>query len=56
MNKQTRAGRPPAVTPELLRTILERHAAGVPARRIARDLGLGKTTIFKALKSERERE
>ncbi|MEG2827997.1 MAG: helix-turn-helix domain-containing protein [Edwardsiella sp. (in: enterobacteria)] len=51
----SKTGRPPAVTPDMLRTILERHALGVPATVIARQLGIGKTTVFKALKQEREK-
>lgn len=45
--------RPTVITPELRETILQRHAIGVPAARLARQYGIGKTTVFRVLAKAR---
>ncbi|WP_428997950.1 helix-turn-helix domain-containing protein [Salmonella enterica] len=44
------------ITPELRETILQRHAIGVPAARLARQFGIGKTTVFRILAKAKEQQ
>ena len=45
--------RPTVITPELRETILQRHAIGVPAARLARQYGIGNATVFRVLAKAR---
>lgn len=42
--------RPPALTPEQAAEVVARHAQGVPVARIAREAGVSRTTVYKALR------
>lgn len=42
--------RPPALTPEQVTDVVARHAQGVPVARIAREAGVSRTTVYKALR------
>lgn len=42
--------RPPALTPEKAAEVVARHAQGVPVARIAREAGVSRTTVYKALR------
>lgn len=46
-----RAHRPPALTPDQAAEAVVRRSEGVPVARIARDLGVSRNTIYKALRS-----
>ncbi|MCV7658565.1 recombinase family protein [Micrococcus luteus] len=42
--------RPPALTPEQAAEVVARHAQGVPVARIAREAGVSRNTVYKALR------
>ncbi|MCC0765990.1 helix-turn-helix domain-containing protein [Micrococcus luteus] len=45
-----RGHRPPALTPEQAAEVVARHAQGVPVARIAREAGVSRNTVYKALR------